>query len=249
MNDPVPTNQILSGQILVPFPMESALSGVKAHSDRAWYQRTFTVPTAWAGQRLLLHFDAVDWECEPFLNGVSLGIHRGGFDSFTCDITALANGFGPQLLTVRIYDPTDTAAPPIPVGKQSVKFGGYFYTACSGIWQTVWLEPVPSVNIADLKLVPDVNNSQLKVTASVAGATNGITVNVVALAGTNVVGTASGTPGTEFAVPIPAPTLWSPTNPFLSTFRSHCKTGRQIWIQSRVILECARSTSAPMAVL
>src|SRR6266850_1714795 len=91
-NDPVPTNQTLSAEILVPFPMESALSGHMQHHDFSWYRRTFTVPAAWNGQRILLHLDAVDWESEVFINGHSVGIHRGGYDEAIYDITSQLNG-------------------------------------------------------------------------------------------------------------------------------------------------------------
>src|SRR6185437_4870127 len=87
-NDAVPINQTLSGQILVPFPMESAISGVKQYHDRAWYRRTFTVPASWSGQKILLHLDAIDWESEVFVNGTSVGIHKGGYDPVTYDITS-----------------------------------------------------------------------------------------------------------------------------------------------------------------
>lgn len=218
--DPVPTN-LLAGSILVPFCMESAISGVMEQHDRAWYQRTFTVPPAWAGQRVLLHFDAVDWECEPFLNGVSLGIHQGGYDPFTFDITPYVTNAGPQTLTVRVYDPTDAGSSPVvvPLGKQRLSPSGIWYTACSGIWQTVWLEPVPVTSIADIHLVPDIDAQSLKVNVAVAGPAGGVTVSAIAFDGTNQVASASGAPGADFNLSVPAPRLWSPTNPFLYDLR------------------------------
>src|SRR5487761_2036812 len=95
-NDPVPVGQTLASEILVPFPMESALSGVKQYYPRSWYRRTFTVPAGWSGQNPLLHLDAVDWESEVFINGHSLGIHRGGYDAATYNITPFVAGGGPQ---------------------------------------------------------------------------------------------------------------------------------------------------------
>jgi hypothetical protein len=212
-NDPVPTNQALSGEILVPFPMESAISGVKQYYARSWYRRTFTVPPAWSGQRILLHLDAVDWESEVFINGQSAGIHKGGYDPITYDITPYLLGAGPQELIVRVYDPTDAAGEPR--GKQTLYPGGIMYTSCSGIWQPVWLEPVPATSIAALKLVPDIDNNRLSVTATLSGATNGIIVNAVAHVGTNAVGSVSGAPGVGLWLPVPNATLWTPTNPFL----------------------------------
>jgi beta-galactosidase/beta-glucuronidase len=212
-NEPVPTNQILASEILVPFPMESAISGVKQYYARSWYRRTFTVPPAWSGQRILLHLDAVDWESEPFINGQSAGIHRGGYDAATYDITALLVGTGPQELIVRVYDPTDAAGEPR--GKQTLYPGGIMYTSVSGIWQPVWIEPVPATSIASLRLVPDIDNNQLSVTATLSGPTNGITVNAVARIGTNLVGSISGAPGAGLLLSVPNATLWTPPNPFL----------------------------------
>jgi hypothetical protein len=213
--DPVPAGT-LSSEILVPFPMESAISGVKQHHDYSWYRRTFTVPAAWSGQRILLHFGAIDWEAEVFINGTSLGIHQGGGNPFSYDITAQVAGSGPHILVVRVYDPTDnTAGSLLPIGKQRATPGGIFYTACSGIWQTVWLEPVPSTSIADLRLIPDIDQNQLKVTATVSGPAEGITVTAIARMGSAVVGTVSGAPGAELLLPVPSARLWSPADPFL----------------------------------
>ena len=212
-NDPVPVNQTLSGQILVPFPMESAISGVKQYHDRAWYRRTFTVPAGWTGQRILLHLDAVDWESEVFINGASVGVHKGGYDPATYDITSYLVGTGAQELIVRIYDPTDGGGQPR--GKQTLYPGGIMYTSCSGIWQPVWLEPAPATSIASLRLVPDIDNQRLSVTANISGAPAGLTVNAIARVGSNIVSSVSGTPGTALLLPVPNATLWTPTNPFL----------------------------------
>src|SRR5882724_7556699 len=200
-NDPVPVNQTLLSQILVPFPMESAISGVKQYHDRAWYRRTFTVPVSWSGQKILLHLDATDWESEAFINGASVGIHKGGYDPATYDITSFLSGSGPQELIVRIYDPTDGGGQPR--GKQTLHPGGIMYTSCSGIWQPVWLEPVPPTSIADLRLIPDIDTQKLRVTTTVSGPTNGVVVNAVARIGTNIVGSTNGAPGTEFLLPVP----------------------------------------------
>jgi hypothetical protein len=212
-NDPVPTNQTLASQILVPFPMESAISGVQQYSAWSWYRRTFTVPPAWAGQRVLLHFDAVNWQSQLYINGQNVGIHKGGYDPFTCDITPYLVGVGTQELIVRVYSPVDNGSQPR--GKQTLYPGGIMYTSSSGIWQPVWLEPVPTVNVGALHLTPDIDNQVLNLTVAISGPTNGILVNAVARAGTNVVGSVSGAPGAALSVPIPSPVLWSPTNPFL----------------------------------
>jgi autotransporter-associated beta strand protein len=218
--DPLPTNNLI-GSILVPFCMESAISGVMEHHERAWYRRTFTVPPAWAGQRVLLHFEAVDWECEPFLNGVSLGIHQGGYDPFSFDITPYLTNLGPQALVVRVYDPTDSTSGPVlaPSGKQHLNPGGIWYTPCSGIWQSVWLEPVPVTRIADLQMVPDIDSRQVRIKVAVSGPTAGVSVQATAFDGTNQVSSATGLPGAEFLLPVPTPKLWSPSNPFLYDLR------------------------------
>ncbi|MBC8096948.1 MAG: hypothetical protein H7Y43_14165, partial [Akkermansiaceae bacterium] len=212
-NDLPPVNQSLSGEILVPFPMESALSGVAEYHAHSWYRRTFTVPPAWSGKKILLHLDAVDWESEVFINGQSVGVHQGGYDAITYDITPQLNGSGSQELIVRVYDPTDAAG--YPRGKQTLYPGGIMYTSCSGIWQPVWLEPVPTTSIAALKLIPDIDTQKLHVTTTVSGPTNGLTVNVIARIGTKLVGAVSGAVGAELLLPVPGPNLWSPTNPFL----------------------------------
>ncbi len=146
--DAAPVGKSLDGQILVPFPVESALSGVMKHSDRLWYRRTFQVPKDWSGKRTLLHFGAVDWETEVWVNGKKYwqngtinGNHYGGYDAFSCDVTDLLKPDGDQELIVRVYDPTDKG--PQPRGKQVSKPEGIYYTPTTGIWQTVWLEPVP----------------------------------------------------------------------------------------------------------
>jgi hypothetical protein len=212
-NDPVPTNQTLSGDILVPYPMESALSGVAQYHAWSWYRRTFTVPSAWTGQRILLHLEAVNWQSQVFINGQSAGSHKGGYDPFTYDITSYLTGSGPQELIVQVYNPADNGGQPR--GKQTLYPGGIMYTSSTGIWQPVWLEPVAATSVADLKLVPDTDNHRLNVTVSVSGPTNSVTVNAAARIGSNVVGSVSGAPGTGLLLPVPNPTLWSPTNPFL----------------------------------
>lgn len=212
-NDPVPAGQNLSGTILVPFPMESALSGVMQYHEFSWYRRNFTVPTNWNGQRIILHLDAVNWQSQVYVNGHSLGIHAGGYDPFSYDITPYLTGGGPQELIVRVYSPEDSGSEPR--GKQTLYPGGIMYTSSSGIWQPVWLEPVPATSIGSIHLVPDIDNHRLLVNVAAVGATNGISVNAVAFDGATQVAAASGAPGSDFYVNIPSPKLWCPTNPFL----------------------------------
>ena len=126
-NDPVPANQTLSSSILVPYPMESAISGVMHYYAWSWYRRTFTVPAAWSGNRIILHLDAVNWQSEVFINGQSLGIHKGGYDAFGYDITPYLIGSGTQELIVRVYNPVDNGSQPR--GKQTLYPGGIMYTS------------------------------------------------------------------------------------------------------------------------
>ena len=214
---PEPTN--FDGTILVPFPLESALSGVRRRLDensRLWYQRRFRMPAQWAGQRVRLHFGAVDWEARVFLNGREVGQHRGGYDDFTFDITERLKWTGDEELEVAVADPTEADQPH---GKQSRKPEGIFYTPSSGIWQTVWLEPVPNVCVEDLRLTPDVDGRRLRVQVNCADRAEGLSVQVQALAAGQEAGRVTGPPNQELSLPLAAPHLWSPEDPFLYDLR------------------------------
>ncbi|MBC8059827.1 MAG: AbfB domain-containing protein [Clostridiaceae bacterium] len=222
-NDSVPIGQNLSGDILVPYPVESAISGVMKHYDRVWYRRSFTVPSTWSGKRIILNFGAVDWESQVYINGKSLGIHKGGYDPFSYDVTPYLVGTGAQEIIVRVYDPTDSYGQPR--GKQTTQPGGIMYTPSTGIWQTVWLEPVAETSINNLKIIPDIDNSRLKLTVNTTGLTSGITVTATAKDGTTIVKAVDGTPNTEMYIPISNPKLWSPNNPFLYDLNVVIKNG------------------------
>ncbi len=163
-------SSLLRGRILVPFPIESVLSGVTqalGSAELLWYRRIFSIPEKWAGKRILLHFGAVDWEAAVLVNGREAGTHRGGYLPFTFDVTRLFHG-GENELVVAVRDPTDSSWQQR--GKQKLKPGSIWYTAVSGIWQTVWLEPVPDVYIAGLKITPDIDAGAVRVQAAVGGA-------------------------------------------------------------------------------
>ncbi len=211
----VPAGVELPEKVLVPFPIESTLSGVKKHAERVWYRRTFEVPDAWKGQHVLLHFGAVDWEATVYLNGKKLGTHRGGYDGFSFDITDAMRSPGPQELLVHVYDPTDVGDQPR--GKQVLKLRRTRYTPTTGIWQTVWLEPVPAAHIDRLVLVPDVSQSCLRLTVEGAGASTEEKVEAVVRNGKEEVARAKGAVGKEIVVAIPKDRqkLWSPDSPFL----------------------------------
>ncbi|QTE02919.1 Beta-glucuronidase [Streptomyces cyanogenus] len=208
-------------RIRVPFVPESALSGIQrkiTQNDRLWYKRTFTVPAGWAGRRVRLNFGASDWETTVWVNGRRAGaVHRGGYDAFSYDITPLLNR-GTNTVVVSVYDPTETGGQAI--GKQRIQdvtpHAGHsiVYTASSGLWQTVWLEPTPTAHITRLDLVPHLEDDTLRVTVRGTGAA-GAAVEVTVSSGGTTVASATGTVGTEFSVPVPNPHLWSPDDPFL----------------------------------
>jgi len=208
----IPHNITLPSQILVPFPVESTLSGIVKHYERVWYRRKFTVSEAWSGKRIILHFGAVDWESEVYVNGVSMGIHKGGYDAFSYDITDKLTGSGEQELIVRVYDPTRDYGQPR--GKQTTAPGGAMYTCVTGIWQTVWLEPVSSQSISSLKLIPDIDKGLLNVKVNTADST-GLTVIATAKDGETVVGSVTKKLNTNFSITIPTAKRWSPESPFL----------------------------------
>ncbi|TDD62687.1 hypothetical protein E1263_02935 [Kribbella antibiotica] len=212
----------LPERINVPFAVEAPLSGVMrpANDNRHYltYRRTFTIPAGWNGRRVNLNFGAVDWRTTVWVNGQQVGQHTGAYDAFGYDITPQLNG-GTNELVVRVFDPTDTGEDRPLLGKQSANPGGLLYTPTSGIWQTVWLEPTPVTSIFSADLYPSLANNTLRTHVFTAGNATGFTVLAEALSGTTVVGTAIGAPGTDFAVPVPNPRLWTPEDPYLYNLR------------------------------
>jgi len=210
------------GSILVPFATESSLSGVGrvVGPDQAlWYRRSFQVPATWKGKRVLLHFGAVDWEATVYVNGRQAGTHKGGYDPFTFDISDLFQGDGLQRIVIRVWDPTNGGNSTQPRGKQVLRPGGIFYTAVTGIWQTVWLEPVSSAYIAGLRTIPDVDQQVVSLTADVSGANAEHRLRVEVRDGNTVVARGESRPGQAVALKIPKPRLWSPGAPFLYDLR------------------------------
>jgi Chitobiase/beta-hexosaminidase C-terminal domain/PA14 domain/Glycosyl hydrolases family 2/Glycosyl hydrolases family 2, sugar binding domain len=204
-----------SARILVPFAPEAALSGIGRHADHVAYRRTFARPiNMQPAERLLLHFGACDWHCTVYVNGRQVADHTGGYDTFSADITdALAPASGMNELVVVVYDPTDKFGQPR--GKQVSKAEGIWYTPVTGIWQTVWMEPVPADGIGRLRMTPDVDAGVLRLTASGRGARSGQRIVAVASAGGREVGRAEGAVGSELRVPVPNARLWGPDDPFL----------------------------------
>src|SRR5262249_40114884 len=163
------------------------------------------------------HFGAVDWQATVWVNGTRLGEHQGGYDAFTFDITDALKGEGAQELVVGVWDPTNAGTQPR--GKQVVKPGGIYYTPTTGIWQTVWLEPVPAVRIAGGKIVPDVPGGQAVVTAPAEGGGGRPPVRLTCLDGTRPVADVTGEAGRPVELPIAPVQLWSPESPFLYDLR------------------------------
>ena len=193
------------------------------NTDKSYvYKRTFTVPSSMEGKNILLHFGAVDWHTAVFVNGQAVGEHIGGFDPFYFDITPFLNPSGDQELQVQVYDPTDGGQPK---GKQVSRPGGIWYTPSSGIWQTVWLEPVSSIHIKDFLIVPDVDNSLVKITVNVPNATITTQVEITVLDEEDVVITQTADVGTEISIPVADAKLWSPESPFLYNLKFTLKDG------------------------
>jgi hypothetical protein len=173
--------QEYTGQIRVPYPVESLLSGVQRPllpEQRLWYRRSLADCRV-GGKRVLLHFGAVDYQCEVWVNEVKVGEHRGGYLPFTFDITSALQD-GENELRVAVWDPTDTGMQQR--GKQVLQPRGIWYTAVSGIWQTVWLELVPEISIESLKLTPNLEDTSLAVEVRLRGAegVDGLEVEVLA---------------------------------------------------------------------
>ncbi|MGA5507075.1 PA14 domain-containing protein [Streptomyces umbrinus] len=212
-----PVGRKLAEKILVPYPVESQLSGIERHEDRMWYRRTFTVPSDWkigSAKRLQLNFGAVDWRSEVYVNGTKVAEHKGGYDKFSADVTDALKPGRTQELIVGVYDPTDAASgenPPI--GKQRLDPSGIWYTPSSGIWQTVWMEPVATDHVDSLKLTPDAGTGTL--TVEPQGVRPGLAVTATAYDGKRKVATVTGRTGSPLTLKIKNPRLWSPDDPFL----------------------------------
>ena len=228
-DDPPQFGVTLPERVNVPFPVESALSGVQrpANDNRNYlfYRRGFTVPASWAGRRVQLHFGAVDWQATVWVNGTQVGGHTGGYDAFTFDVTPQLRA-GSNELVVKVWDPTDTrqngSLPPI--GKQTKTPNGIFYTPTSGIWQTVWLEPTPASSISSVDLYASLADSTVRVRVFTRGTVAGYSVLAEAMNGSTVVGQAVGG-FTEFRVPVPNARRWSPDDPFLYNLRVTLRDG------------------------
>ncbi|MBP2335388.1 hypothetical protein JOF41_001566 [Saccharothrix coeruleofusca] len=220
--DNPPIGRPLAEGVLVPYPVESALSGIKRHEDNMFYRRTFTVPANWSGRRVKLNFGAVTWETRVWVNGAGVGAHTGGFDAFSFDITNALRS-GTNEIVIGVASTVDGQR--YPVGKQRRNPSGIWYTPASGIWQTVWLEPVSANHITRLDTTPDVPAGVLDL---VVRGTEGQQVRAEVLSGGAVVGTATGVVGAHLRVPVPNARLWSPDDPFLYDLRVTMPNGGDV---------------------
>lgn len=215
---------VFDGKILVPFAVESSLSGVGktvGAEKELVYRRAFDVPSSWKGKRVLLHFGAVDWKTDVWVNDVKVGSHTGGFTPFSFDITEALQGKNNTLM-VKVWDPTDKGYQPR--GKQVSRPEGIWYTPVTGIWQTVWLEPVSESYIQDLRITPDIDNSLLSLKALVKDATSKDLVEVKVFDGQQLVAQGKSINGECVQVAMPENTkLWSPESPFLYTLKVSLK--------------------------
>jgi beta-galactosidase/beta-glucuronidase len=203
------------GNILVPFAVESALSGVGktvGKDSTLWYKRSFSIASNRTGKKVLLHFGAVDWRTDVYINGTNVGRHEGGFDPFTFDITNALGKSTQQQISVRVWDPTDDG--PQPRGKQEKDPKGIWYTPVTGIWQTVWIEVVPETYIVSTKQTPDLDNKSITVNTSAENILPGDIVNVSVWKGNQKVGEKNGT-DTTVTLTLENPEEWSPYHPFL----------------------------------
>lgn len=204
------------GEILVPFAVESSLSGVQKRvgaDNELWYQREFTIPSKWRNNKILLHFGAVDWRADVWVNDVKVGRHQGGYTPFSFDITpALVNST--NTIKVKVWDPTDQGFQPR--GKQVNRPEGIWYTPVTGIWQTVWLEPVPETFIKDLRITPNIDNNTLLVEAITNVYSSANRVEVEVKDGNNVVAKGKSINNQPVEISMPQNVkLWSPDSPYL----------------------------------
>ncbi|MBA7521754.1 Beta-galactosidase [subsurface metagenome] len=214
VNEPQPAEW--DGNILVPYPVESALSGVKKQVGKdsiLWYFRSFRVPKDWSGNNILLHFEAVDWKTTLWVNGKKVGTHKGGYDPFVFDITEFLNSRGSQEIIISVWDPTDEGTQPR--GKQVNNPRGIWYTPTTGIWQTVWLEPVAESYISAYKTYPDIDKKSLTLHVDIADSREGDQIKVTALFENDTVGAVTMDNDGFCIIPVSDLQLWTPENPNL----------------------------------
>ena len=221
-----------SKEIIVPFPIESPLSAINQEygpDSKYWYKRTFFIPETWSGKLVLLHFGASDWETTVYINGTEIGKHRGGYDPFSFDISSFLSEQGVQEIVVSVWDPTDSYHQPR--GKQKIERGKIWYTPVSGIWQTVWIEPVDFTYVASVKTTPDLDNSSIHISTKVVNPAPQDSILANISFEEKVVSTFRFACNSVGIIRIDNPKLWSTENPNLynidlEILREGKKTGK-----------------------
>lgn len=211
-----PEPATFDGNILVPFAVESSLSGVQKRvgdKNELWYKRSFTVPSNWKNKQILLHFGAVDWRSEIWINDIKVGTHEGGYAPFSFDVTPFLNKSGDQKLVVKVWDPSEKGYQPR--GKQTSRPEGIWYTPVTGIWQTVWLEPVAPKHIAYVRTTPDIDNNRLSVELISKGTNYSDLYQVEVFDGSTKIATAKASAKQAVDIAIPNAKLWDTESPFL----------------------------------
>lgn len=208
-------SKINDGKILVPFAVESSLSGVMKRVEPLqvlWYKRNFTIPTEWDGQRISLNFGAVDWKAEVWINDIKIGSHTGGYAPFSFDITPFLTK-GEQEISVKVWDPTNEG--PQPRGKQVREPEGIYYTPVTGIWQTVWLEPMNPKSFKKINFTPNIDNNTVKLEVETTNLETGDIIEVIVLEDDKELTRAKFAAGESLEILLEDPKLWSPESPFL----------------------------------
>ncbi|MCP4763367.1 MAG: hypothetical protein GY870_16465, partial [archaeon] len=219
------------GEILVPYPVESSLSGVKKAllpTDYLWYHKTFKLNSKWTDKRILIHFGAIDWKSTIWINKKLIGTHLGGDVAFTYDITEAINSDFEQEneIIIQVWDPSDDGNQER--GKQKLNPSGIFYNALSGIWQTVWIEPVPKTYIENIRLIPDIDNSEISVKINTNNSTDKFQGKITIIDGEVVIIEKSILINKPDKINIPNPKLWSPDSPFLYDIKVELIQGNEI---------------------
>ncbi|MCH1624123.1 glycoside hydrolase family 2 protein [Ferdinandcohnia quinoae] len=207
--------QEYDGEILVPFPVESSLSGVKKPlkpNEKLWYRKTFQIPNEWKNQKLLLHFGAVDWKAEVWINKHKVGEHTGGYYPFSFEITEYSIECENEII-ISVWDPTDSNGHER--GKQTLHPKGLFYTAVSGIWQTIWIEPVPKQYIKSIRMTPNIDESELLLHVEIEGKIHNLEIEAIVFEDGNKLVIEKGSHTDNINLKIPNPKFWSPDTPYL----------------------------------
>ena len=224
-------SQRYTRKILVPFCVESALSGIKEivrGTHEMMYRRYFSIPENWKGRRIILHFQAVDYYTKVWVDGKYIGDHKGGYDAFQFDITDALSIDDNHVINVVVWDPTNAGSQPL--GKQCLPeaIRGYRYTPTSGIWQTVWLEPVSDVSIENLKILPDPDSETLTVKVNLKGWGYNHYIKIEVYDNGIEVASAQNKAGSPVSLKIKNPKLWSPEVPFLYDLKVSLLNGEKI---------------------